>query len=174
MNEWSASSSEVLAGALKDSNRAYLVGTQTFGKGIVQGVFPLSDGGALSLTTDRYLTAGGHSIHGEGIVPDIIVDLPIYQATDALDESSAADSSATDATDLLDSSQSGGGKEKGAFDEEVPSQEGVLDSLIEDSGDADDGSIDETDSVVIEDTQLIKAIEVLRSAIAGEAIPIAS
>ena len=66
VNKWSASSAEILAGALKDSGRAPLVGTKTFGKGVVQGVFPLSNGGALSVTTDRYLTAAEHSIHGEG------------------------------------------------------------------------------------------------------------
>jgi len=52
------------------------VGTTTFGKGLVQTVIPLRDGSALSLTSARYETAGGRDIHKEGIVPDIIVEMP--------------------------------------------------------------------------------------------------
>lgn len=73
---YSASASEIVSGALKDSKIATLVGTQTFGKGLVQTVVPLRDGSALSLTTARYQTAGGHYIHGVGIEPDVVVELP--------------------------------------------------------------------------------------------------
>lgn len=174
VNEWSASSSEILAGALKDTNRAYLVGTQTFGKGVVQGVFPLSDGGALSLTTDRYLTAGGHSIHGEGITPDFIVELPVYQTAGTQDEESPVDKSVANADDLLDSPQTTASEDGGAPVAGVAGDDGVTETPIEDGGDSGVASADETDSIVVEDTQLIKAMEVLRSAITGEAIPIAS
>lgn len=73
VNSGSASSSEIVAGALKDLNRATIVGTQTYGKGSVQTVMPLSGGRALKLTTSRYFTPSGESIHQRGIMPDIVV-----------------------------------------------------------------------------------------------------
>lgn len=73
---YSASASEIVSGALKDTGLATLVGAQTFGKGLVQTVIPLRDGSALSLTTARYQTAGGNDIHSVGIKPDVIVELP--------------------------------------------------------------------------------------------------
>lgn len=76
VNEASASSSEIVAGALKDLGRATIVGVKTFGKGSVQTIYPLSDGSAISITTHKYLTAGEHSIDKEGIEPDIVVTLP--------------------------------------------------------------------------------------------------
>ncbi len=73
VNSGTASSSEIVAGALKDLNRATIIGSQTFGKGSVQTVMPLSGGGALKLTTSMYFTPSGHSIHQRGITPDIVV-----------------------------------------------------------------------------------------------------
>lgn len=75
VNEQSASASEVLSGALKDHNRATLVGTRTFGKGIVQSIMQLSDGSALKVTTSQYFTPSGVCIQGEGIEPDYKVEL---------------------------------------------------------------------------------------------------
>lgn len=74
VNSGSASASEIVAGALQDHNRATIVGTPTFGKGLVQTVMPLSMGRALKLTTSRYFTPSGDSIHEVGIMPDILVD----------------------------------------------------------------------------------------------------
>jgi carboxyl-terminal processing protease len=71
----SASASEILAGALQDDNRARLVGTRTFGKGLVQAVEPLEDGSALKLTIAKYYTPKGRDINHVGIAPDITVDL---------------------------------------------------------------------------------------------------
>jgi carboxyl-terminal processing protease len=76
VNGGSASASEIVAGALKDHGRAVLVGRKTYGKGSVQTVLPLSRGGAVKLTTSRYFTPSGASIHGKGIVPDVLEDGP--------------------------------------------------------------------------------------------------
>jgi len=74
VNEGSASASEIVAGALQDHGRAAVLGTATFGKGLVQTVMPLSRGRAIKLTTSRYFTPSGDSIHETGITPDIFVE----------------------------------------------------------------------------------------------------
>ena len=74
VNHGSASASEIVAGALQDHGRATIVGTSTFGKGLVQTVMPLSKGRAIKLTTSRYFTPSGDSIHETGITPDVFVE----------------------------------------------------------------------------------------------------
>ena len=73
INGGSASASEIVAGALQDQKRAIVMGTQSFGKGSVQTIMPLSGSGAIRLTTARYYTPSGSSIQAKGIVPDIEV-----------------------------------------------------------------------------------------------------
>jgi carboxyl-terminal processing protease len=81
VNKYTASASEITAGALQDDHLATLVGTKTFGKGVVQSLYTLPDRGALKITTARYVTPAGRDIQHKGIVPDVVldqrVDLPI-------------------------------------------------------------------------------------------------
>jgi carboxyl-terminal processing protease len=74
VNAGTASGSEIVAGALQDHNRALILGTPTFGKGSVQTIIPLDDGSGLRLTTAKYFTPNGRSIHAKGIEPDIEVE----------------------------------------------------------------------------------------------------
>jgi carboxyl-terminal processing protease len=69
----SASATEVLSGALRDLHRAKIIGSRTFGKGLVQTLLPLDNGDSVKLTTARYYTPSGKSIQGVGVVPDIVL-----------------------------------------------------------------------------------------------------
>ncbi len=73
INEGSASASEIVAGAIQDHHRGVLIGAKSHGKASVQTIFPLKDGSALRLTTSKYFTPSGRSIHGSGIEPDVSV-----------------------------------------------------------------------------------------------------
>ncbi|MBR3795250.1 MAG: S41 family peptidase [Clostridia bacterium] len=75
VNEYSASASEILAGAIRDYGAGTLVGTKTFGKGVVQSVVDFPDGSGLKVTTARYYTPSGECIHEVGIEPDVVVEL---------------------------------------------------------------------------------------------------
>lgn len=76
VNGNSASAAEILAGAIQDTGRGQLIGTTTFGKGLVQRLFTLPDGSGLNVTIQKYYTPNGTSIHGVGITPDYEVELP--------------------------------------------------------------------------------------------------
>lgn len=92
VNANSASASEIFAGAVKDMDRGTLIGTQTFGKGLVQRLFTLPDGSGLNITIQKYYTPNGTSIHGVGIEPDEVVELPAeYQNTALKDIPERAD-----------------------------------------------------------------------------------
>ncbi len=75
VNGGSASASEILTGAVKDSKAGTIIGTTTFGKGLVQSVYPLPDGSGVKLTTAQYFTPNGTYIHGKGIEPDKVLEL---------------------------------------------------------------------------------------------------
>lgn len=74
VNEWSASASELVAGALQDNARALVVGTNTFGKGSVQTILELPGGAGIRLTTSRYYTPSGHAIQADGVHPDVTIE----------------------------------------------------------------------------------------------------
>ncbi|MGA2391821.1 MAG: S41 family peptidase [Candidatus Lustribacter sp.] len=76
VNGYTASASEITAGAIEDSGVGTLIGTKTFGKGVVQTIFPLRDGSAVKITTARYYTPDGHDINTIGIQPQIEADIP--------------------------------------------------------------------------------------------------
>lgn len=74
VNKYTASASEITSGALQDYHLAKLVGTKTFGKGVVQSIYPMPDQGALKITTARYVTPLGRDIQHRGIMPDVVID----------------------------------------------------------------------------------------------------
>ena len=89
VNEGSASAAEIVAGALRDNGRAKLLGRRTFGKGSVQTVMPIGDGQALKLTTSRYYTPSGASIHERGLEPDIV--LPAQETAELAGDAALAE-----------------------------------------------------------------------------------
>ncbi len=88
VNEGSASASEILTAAIQDTDSGTIIGTTTFGKGIVQSVIPLQDGSGIKLTTSQYFTPNGKCIHGIGIEPNIVIEMPdeYYEIEDPTDE----------------------------------------------------------------------------------------
>ena len=88
INEGSASASEILSGAVKDTESGVLIGTKTFGKGIVQRIIPLADGAGLKLTVSEYFTPNDINIHGVGIEPDVYLEMDddIILGPDNIDE----------------------------------------------------------------------------------------
>ena len=76
VNKNTASSSEILSGALKDLGKAKIVGTKTYGKGVIQEILTLPDGSGLKITTEEYQTPNRNKIHKIGVEPDIVVELP--------------------------------------------------------------------------------------------------
>ena len=87
VNNGSASASEVMTGAIKDHGVGTVMGTTTYGKGIVQKIIRLSDGSGVKLTTNAYFTPNGNNIHGTGIEPDVVVefDAEAYYGEERID-----------------------------------------------------------------------------------------
>jgi carboxyl-terminal processing protease len=100
-NEYTASSSEIVAGAVKDYGSGTLVGTKTFGKGVVQTVFPLDGMTSVRLTTDKYLTPKKNDIHQKGIQPDVIVSMNEGEKPTIMPTNTKFDSQLTKAVEVL-------------------------------------------------------------------------
>ena len=88
VNEYTASASEILSAALKENGKAKIVGTTSFGKGVIQTVFPLSNGARLKLTTEEYYTPDHNKLNHVGVVPDVEVE---YEAVDEENEKKVGD-----------------------------------------------------------------------------------
>ena len=101
INESSASASEIMAAALSDYDKATLVGKNTYGKGVVQGVFALGDGTGLRVTIARYYTPAGQCIDGQGVAPDVEVDLPDGVQLKEYDATEDGDTQLAKAIDIL-------------------------------------------------------------------------
>ena len=94
VNGGSASASEIFAGAIQDYERGPIIGTKTYGKGIVQRTFPLSDGSAFKMTVEKYYTPNGQDINGNGIAPDIVAGEEKDDAEHAADSGNTGDDTA--------------------------------------------------------------------------------
>jgi carboxyl-terminal processing protease len=139
INHGSASASEIVAAAMQDWGKAVVIGTTSFGKGSVQTILPLSDGSGLRLTTAKYYTPKGKSIHTIGVQPDIIIDPKAIQVAkqEASGENKGEKSSTTVAT------------------AKPPKTETKTPSTPEDPN--------APQPVPPEDVQLLKAVEMLKS-----------
>ncbi|WP_372522065.1 S41 family peptidase [Sulfuricaulis sp.] len=141
INGGSASASEIVAGALQDHKRAVIMGTKSFGKGSVQTIIPMSNGGALKLTTARYYTPSGRSIQASGIVPDIVTEEARITKSEAADHLREAD--------LARHLENG---DEIAKPKEEPKKEDKK----------DDKKKDETGKPAVEDYQLQEALNLLK------------
>lgn len=153
----SASASEIVAGALQDHHRAILVGTTSFGKGSVQTVIPLSNGndGALRLTTAKYYTPSGRSIHEKGINPDVCIKVKVKrdEATET-----AIDAATAEADDAV---------EDDADVDEAVEEEIAMDCETVEIPMAEIEAAREDPDYDLADPQLDRAVEVLRSMASG-------
>ena len=141
VNHGSASASEIVAAAMQDWGKAVIIGTTTFGKGSVQTILPLSDGSGLRLTTAKYYTPNGKSIHSIGVQPDIVIDLKATQVAKQEGETPKGGEAVSDKTKKTTAST-----DKAAATEKP--------TTIDKDG---------PQPIPKEDAQLLKAVEMLKS-----------
>lgn len=151
INGGSASASEILAGAIQDNNRGVVVGTKSFGKGSVQVVMPLTNGGAITLTTARYYTPSGRSIQGKGIEPDIVID-QVKDKLEKIDESEFFyEKDFSGALDIEESKVTAAGNDN---QEKGKKEEIDIKAL---------GKNDEKKKKEVKDYQLMRAVDIVRT-----------
>ena len=149
VNHGSASASEIVAGALQAHSRAIIIGTQTYGKGSVQSVIPLSDNSGLRLTTAKYFTPDGRSIHEKGISPDIVIGFDPAEAT-RLAEAEEEEEAEEDISESPEADQ----QSEEEFPEETEGEEEKDSETTLDE--------EEIEQLLQEDPQLQRAVDVLR------------
>lgn len=148
INSGSASASEIVAGALKDHERALIMGTRSFGKGSVQSVIPIGADAAMRITTARYYTPSGVSIQGTGITPDIIVELAIVENVD---------DGAFREEDLIGSLEN-----QNASETDTDTDAGANTNQGANQGaNQADNEADNSDEIAIRDYQLARAVDLL-------------
>ncbi len=156
INGGSASASEILAGAIQDNNRGIVVGTKSFGKGSVQVVMPLTNGGAIILTIARYYTPSGRSIQAKGIEPDIVIE-QVEEKLEKVDEAKMF--SEKDFEGALDVPEKK--KEPASNDnEEKPGDDKAKDDEIDLKA---LGLTNDIKKKEVEDYQLMRAIDIVRT-----------
>lgn len=158
INNGSASASEIVSGALQDHKRAVIMGTKSFGKGSVQTVIPLSEHGAIRLTTARYYTPSGHSIQNKGIMPDIEVQpakIELLKGNDKIRSESQLRKRLENLQDKKEKEKKAGGDKSDKAKPENGSKE---------NGNGKDGDnlLKKIDIDSAEDFQLQRAIDLLR------------
>ncbi|MCM8812789.1 MAG: S41 family peptidase [Candidatus Omnitrophica bacterium] len=122
VNGGSASASEIVAGAIQDHKRGVILGNKTFGKGSVQTVIPLRDSSALRLTTAKYYTPSGRTIHEKGITPDVLVDAQVPEEKKNTDKSNTLKPN-TDVFEKIEQEQNNGLKKNPAPEANPPAPE---------------------------------------------------
>lgn len=158
INRATASAPEIVAGALKDYNRAIIMGEQSYGKGSVQTVIPLKDNRAIRLTTARYYTPSGETIQDEGVKPDIEVPLGILEKVDLgpryteKDLANGVKKKTQDAEDEDDEENAGKAKLNEKKEDPIPGMP-ALDSIKEQKTESDDKKDDKKSKDQSDDTK---------------------
>lgn len=163
IDEYSASASEILAGALQDNKRALIMGQRSFGKGSVQSVVKLGDGSGLKLTVARYYTPNGISIQAEGITPDVLVE---NFNTEVLAKAKVKRDirREKDMKGHLLSEKERRNKDKNGVQKADPSNDdSVIDFWWADSSDETNEKLSEKDKLLKEDFQVLQAYNYLRA-----------